>query len=229
MPVKIYKRKLSKDQRNYVQKCANSFERGYYFKKAHLKNTSFTYIDLRSQVEDYKLFKVCMKKMRENYFQKEGFPVFGLYERSPFRPFTYHAHLVVAQRFEEIGRDQIITKWQNVKKSMGFKDISFSVKIDKPWDYNPLGKFFYNLKVSKGNTWFKTKPFKETGEFDFNINLGGKLPWAGKPMPKDHFHAQKLDRMLNRYFYSQSHNPKRRKVIYSLFDPVLKNIWNYKN
>jgi hypothetical protein len=66
VPGKIYKRKLSADQRNYTQKCANSLERGYYFKEKFLTEDNFTYIDLRSDLSEYKVFKSCLKKFREN-------------------------------------------------------------------------------------------------------------------------------------------------------------------
>ena len=221
MPKKIYKRKLSAKKRSYIQRCANSLERGYYFKEEFLTDQKFTYIDLRSGINDYKLFKKCLKKIRENYFQKAGHPVFGLYERTRFKPFKFHAHLVVAEELKNIDVSIIKKNWLKIGADMG--DQTFSVKFEKPWSYNPYCKFFYNLKLSKGQSYYYTKPFGEAGEFDFNINLGSKLPWGGKPMPKDYFHPQKLSKKLNRYFYSQSHNSKRRKVIYSLFDPVLRN------
>jgi hypothetical protein len=215
VPLKIYKRKLSSDQKNYAQKSANTMERGYYFKEEYLANQNFTYVDLRSNITDYKLFKSCFKKMRENYFQKAGCPVFGVYERTLSKPFKFHIHSVVVENFKIIDSDLIKEKWLKIGHSIG---ADFSVKIDNPWKHNPYGKFFYNLKYLKG--YYMPKAYRESGEFDFNVNLRGKLPWVGKPMPKDHFAPQKLDLMMKRLFFYQN-KPLKRKVIYSLFNKDL--------
>lgn len=226
MPLKIYKRKLSTDQKKYVQKCANTMERGFYFKEEYLVNQDFIYVDLRSSITDYKLFKSCLKKMRENYFQKAGYPVFGVYERTLSKPFKFHSHCAVVG--EDIDLDFISYHWNKIGEKMG---ADFSVKNDKPWKHNPYSKFFYNLKYKKG--YYMPKAYRESGEFDFNVNLMGRLPWADKPMPKDHFHPQKLDLMMKRLFFYQN-KPFKRKDVYSLFykkfhDSIFRHDYDWKN
>lgn len=194
-------------------------ERGFYFKEEYLVNQDFIYVDLRSSIDDYLKFKNCNKKLRENCFQKVGYPVFGVYEKTLSKPFKFHAHCAVVG--EDLDLDLIRYHWLKIGEKMG---ADFSVKNDKPWKHNPYSKFFYNLKYKKG--YYMPKAYRESGEFDFNVNLKGDLPWAGKPMPKDHFHPQKLDLMLKKYFYYQSKSKRRRTVIYSLFDKKMKKIWN---
>lgn len=183
------------------------------FDRQCLRNEEFTYLDLNSGIDDFKVFKKCIVRMKQNYFEKAGDAIFGIYERPPLKPFKFHAHVVIAKSLDEIDRDLVKQKWQGVRKGMKL-DSDFSIRMVRPWRHTPYKKFYYYLKPSKLKPWLLTKPFGNSGTFHFHSNLGESLPWAGKQLPKQRFTPQQLKVLINQYFST----PPLKNKVESLFD-----------
>lgn len=213
MPRKLYRRKLSKNQESYFKRLSTTIFVASEFEKEFLRLKEFTYLDLNSGINDFEVFKNCILKMKQNYFENAGDKILGIYERPPKEPFNFHAHIVIAKAIEELDINLIRNKWLGIKKNANL-DSKFSIHVDKPWIHSPYAKLHYSLKSSKHSPWFFTKPYRESGSFHFYSNLGNTLPWAGKQLPKERFTPQQLKVLINQYFST----PPLKNKVESLFD-----------
>jgi hypothetical protein len=184
------RRKLNLYEQAYFKKVSTAVEYAHHFAKNYIQDQDFFYLDvnLTNPTDNYSLFKKSLRMYQQSILERINAPVFGVIERPTSKPFHYHAHIVIAKNINELNETSL-------------KKTGFIVKKNKPNQKRPYQKFHYLLKISKFNSWLKTKPYKESGSYFFFRNAP-ELPRAKISLPKSYFTPKQLKQLLQSYFWT---------------------------
>lgn len=170
---------------------------------------SFAYLDFSSHITDYDLIKKAGRRLIQNYLSKINFPVFGVYERAPNKvkgKFTYHIHVVVACREDQLVRADITRVWSSIIQKLAPQTF-YRTYVRHPIEAHPYKKFLYILKFKKFGK--PAKPYGQKGSFYFHVNsqdMQNKEEWICSKRALDKINPSVLARMQSYYFYDLSNH-----------------------